>query len=70
MRQEDSVKNSKAINPKYYVNPPKILRNVVKCSNPRCITSIEEGCTQIFVLSASGKYRCLYCNREYLNNKA
>lgn len=42
----------------------EILRNVVKCTNPRCITSIEAGCDHIFKLSPSGKYRCLYCNQE------
>ena len=39
-------------------------KNVVKCTNPRCITSIEAGCDHIFKLSPSGKYRCLYCNQE------
>lgn len=43
---------------------PKLLRNVVKCTNPRCITSIEANCEHIFKLSPSGKYRCLYCNQE------
>ena len=33
---------------------PEILRNVVKCTNPRCITSIEAGCDHIFKLSPSG----------------
>ena len=43
---------------------PEILRNVVKCTNPRCITSIEAGCDHIFKLSPSGKYRCLYLIRN------
>ena len=43
---------------------PKFLRNVVRCTNPRCITSIEANCEQIFKLSPSGKYRCLYCDQE------
>ena len=38
--------------------------NVIKCKNPRCITSIETGCEHIFKLYPSGKYRCLYCNEE------
>lgn len=45
-------------------NPPTLLKNVVKCTNPRCITRIEGGCEHIFKLSPSGKYRCLYCNQE------
>ena len=38
--------------------PPKRL------VNPRCISSIEEECDQIFELSSNGKYRCLYCEQE------
>ena len=39
--------------------------NVIKCKNPRCITSIEEGCDHIFALTPSGKYRCVYCEQEF-----
>ena len=34
------------------------------CKNPRCISSIEEECDQIFELSSNGKYRCIYCEQE------
>lgn len=44
--------------------PPKLLKNVVKCKNPRCITSIEPECEHYFKMSPSGRYRCLYCNQE------
>ena len=44
---------------------PKRLVNVIKCKNPRCITSIEEGCDHIFALTPSGKYRCVYCEQEF-----
>ena len=44
---------------------PKRLVNVIKCTNPRCITSIEEGCDHIFALTPSGKYRCVYCEQEF-----
>ena len=49
---------------KYHPVPPQILVNVIKCKNPRCITSIETNCDHIFELSPSGRYRCLYCNQE------
>ena len=45
-------------------DPPQRLVNVIKCKNPRCITSIETNCDHIFELSPSGRYRCLYCNQE------
>ena len=49
---------------KYHPVPPKTLKNVIKCKNPRCITSTEANCEHIFKLSSSGKYRCIYCNQE------
>lgn len=49
---------------KYHPVPPQRLVNVIKCKNPRCITSIETSCDHIFELSPSGRYRCLYCNQE------
>ena len=38
--------------------------NLVRCRNPRCISSIEEECDQIFEMSSNGKYRCIYCEQE------
>ena len=49
---------------KYHPVPAQRLVNVIKCKNPRCITSIETNCDRIFELSLSGRYRCLYCNQE------
>lgn len=43
---------------------PHRLVNIVKCRNPRCISTIEEECDQIFELSSNGKYRCIYCEQE------
>ena len=42
---------------------PKRLVNVIRCKNPRCITSVEQELDQIFVLTdpANKTYRCLYC---------
>ncbi len=44
---------------------PKKLVNVIKCTNPRCITAIEEECDHIFLLTPSGRYRCAYCEQEF-----
>lgn len=48
---------------------PKQVRNVIKCKNPRCITSIEQGLDQIFVLTDEENevYRCKYCEETYKN---
>ena len=49
---------------------PKEIKNVIKCKNPRCITSIEQGLPHIFVLADSEKevYRCKYCEEKYRDN--
>ena len=44
---------------------PKELRNVIKCKNPRCITSAEEGIDHIFLLGENQRYRCAYCEQEF-----
>ncbi|SHJ25590.1 aspartate carbamoyltransferase regulatory subunit [Hespellia stercorisuis] len=46
---------------------PKEIHNVIRCKNPRCITSIEQELEQIFVLTDEAKqeYRCKYCEEKY-----
>lgn len=46
---------------------PKQVVNVIRCKNPRCITSIEQELDQIFILSDKEKeiYRCKYCEEKY-----
>lgn len=48
---------------KYHVELPKEIINIIKCKNPRCITSIEQELDQVFVLTDKAKktYRCKYC---------
>ena len=50
---------------KNVVLPDRIV-NVVKCKNPRCITTTEQGIQQIFKLTDPKKriYRCVYCEAE------
>ena len=46
---------------------PKQLINIIKCKNPRCISSIEQGLTHAFFLADPEKevYRCKYCEEKY-----
>ena len=48
---------------------PAEIKNVIKCKNPRCITSIEQELDQIFQLADAEKevYRCKYCEEKYVN---
>lgn len=49
---------------------PKKIRNVIRCKNPRCITSIEQGLEHVFVLTDEENeiYRCKYCEEKYSGN--
>ena len=42
---------------------PERITNVIRCKNPRCITSVEQELDQVFLLTDrdSHEYRCLYC---------
>ena len=46
---------------------PKQIKNVIRCKNPRCITSIEQEQDHIFVLTDEENqiYRCKYCEEKY-----
>ena len=45
---------------------PETLTNVIRCKNPRCITTTEQELAQIFVLTdrEKGVYRCRYCETK------
>lgn len=46
---------------------PKEIHNIVRCRNPRCITSIEQELEQVFILTDPHRevYRCKYCEEKY-----
>ncbi len=46
---------------------PHEIKNVIKCKNPRCITSIEQELEHVFVLTDPEHevYRCKYCEEKY-----
>ncbi len=45
---------------------PKQITNVIKCKNPRCITSIEQELAHVFILTDEENevYRCKYCEEH------
>lgn len=45
---------------------PERVRDIIKCKNPRCITSTEQELVQEFRLTNREKkiYRCIYCEHE------
>lgn len=64
------IKNDKIVEKKT-LSLPKEIHNVVKCKNPRCITSVEQELEQIFLLTdpKKGIYRCKYCEEKYTHKK-
>ena len=55
------------ISEKLNLELPKEVKNIIKCKNPRCITSIEQELPNVFILADEEKevYRCKYCEEKY-----
>ena len=48
------------------IDIPERIENIIKCKNPRCITTVEQELPNIFVLAEKEDrvYRCLYCESK------
>lgn len=59
------IENDKKVK-KFHPELKTELVDIVKCKNPRCITSVERGLKHICVLKDKNmaKYRCKYCDAE------
>ena len=60
------VKDAQIVEKKKLKLPQKIV-NVIRCKNPRCITSVEQGLKHVFLLTDEENevYRCKYCEEKY-----
>lgn len=61
---ENGVKTNKR-----HCELPERITNVVKCKNPRCITSVEQEIDHVFKLTdrENKTYRCIYCEMKAKN---
>lgn len=52
------------ISRKIHITVPEKVVNIIRCNNPRCVTSIEAGAPHIFHLidKENREYRCEYCD--------
>lgn len=57
------IKNSKSVEKKT-LSLPHRLTNVIKCSNPRCISNNEDIDHVFTLVDEKGTYRCLYCETK------
>ena len=64
------IKDGKLVK-KCHLELPEKLTNVIKCKNPRCITSVEQEISHIFKLTDRERriYRCIYCESKARNTK-
>ena len=49
-----------------HLEAPVEIKNVIKCKNPRCITTTEQELPHVFKLTDREKkiYRCIYCESQ------
>ena len=59
------IRDDKIVEKKRLKLPAKIT-NIIKCKNPRCITSTEQELKHVFKLTdrQRGDYRCIYCDTK------
>ena len=59
------IKDGKLVEKRQLVLPDKLV-NVLKCKNPRCITSCEQELDHVFKLTDKEHkvYRCVYCETK------
>ncbi|HAN21389.1 MAG: aspartate carbamoyltransferase regulatory subunit [Clostridiales bacterium GWF2_36_10] len=61
-----NIINNGVLCDKHKLELPEKLTNVIRCKNPRCITTVESHLNSVFKLSdrEKGIYRCEYCEAE------
>ena len=60
------IKNNEIVE-KRVLTLPETVTNVIKCKNPRCITSVEQELPHRFKLTDRENriYRCMYCEQKF-----
>ncbi len=59
------IRNGEKVD-KMHPELPEKISDVIRCKNPRCITSIEQELRQVFKLTdrETATYRCIYCDTK------
>ena len=59
------IQDGKLVERKHIAKPDTIT-NVIKCKNPRCITTVEQEIPHVFKLvdRDAGVYSCIYCESK------
>lgn len=64
------IKNG-VITEKRHLHLPEQVTGIIRCKNPRCITSVEQELPHRFRLTdpVKGVYRCIYCEQKFKRNE-
>ena len=59
------IKDGKLVK-RSHLEVPERVTNIIRCKNPRCITTTEQELPHVFVLTNREKkiYRCMYCESK------
>ena len=59
------IRNGEKVD-KMHPELPEKISDVIRCKNPRCITSTEQELRQVFKLTdrETATYRCIYCDTK------
>lgn len=62
----NTIQNNEIVS-KAHIELPKQVKNIIRCKNPRCITSTEQELPHVFKLTNPEKriYRCIYCETKF-----
>ncbi|MEG0371600.1 MAG: aspartate carbamoyltransferase regulatory subunit, partial [Clostridium sp.] len=62
-----NIIENEVIKEKINLKLPEKVENIIKCKNPRCVTSIEREINHVFTLvnEKKAEYKCIYCDEIY-----
>lgn len=62
-----NIIENEVITEKISLTLPKTVEGIIKCKNPRCISTEEKGLVHKFILidESKGIYKCAYCDHIY-----
>lgn len=62
-----NIIENEQIKEKINLKLPEKVENIIKCKNPRCVTSVERDINHLFTLvnDERAEYKCIYCDEIY-----
>lgn len=66
-----NIIENEVIKEKIKLKLPERVEDIIRCKNPRCVTSIERDIKHVFYLvdECNGEYKCQYCDEIYIHSE-